>query len=243
MRRSPALKPRRTLTLVLHGESGSGKSWLADTSPGPRLIIDVEGGVRFTPSRKVPWDPREAPPELGPEDSAVVTATDLETMQRAYQWLAQGQHPFRSVVIDSLTEAQKRAVDAMVGTAQLKIQDYGTLLRKMEGLVRAFRDLTMSPVRPVEVVVFVTGTQEKGAEHPVMRPALLGRMAEQLAYYVDVQAYLAVQVGAEGQLERRALFAQIDGIAAKDRTGKLGVTMDAPSIPAMLDTIYGLEEE
>jgi hypothetical protein len=35
------------------------------------------------------------------------------------------------------------------------------------------------------------------------------------------------------------IFAPIEGVAAKDRTGKLGVSMHSPSIPVMLDTIYG----
>lgn len=233
----------RSLTMVVHGEAGVGKSWLADSAPGPRLILDVEGGSRFTPSRKVVWDPRLPIPELGPDDTAVVMVHDLEVVQRAFQWLVQGQHPFRSVIVDSLTETQKRAVDAISGAQQMKLQDYGSLLRKVEALVRAFRDLTMNPTRPVEVVVFVCGTQEKGQDHPVMRPALVGRMAEQLGYYVDCMAYLTVQVGAGGELERRALFANVDGIAAKDRTGRLGVAMEGPTIPMMLDTIYGPEEE
>jgi hypothetical protein len=226
--------------MVVHGESGVGKSWLADSSPGPRLILDVEGGVRFTPSRKVAWDPREPIPELGPDDSAIVTVTKLDDIQRAFQWLNEGKHPFRSVILDSLTEAQKRAVDAIAGTEILKLQDYGTLLRRMEGLVRAFRDLTMNPIKPVEVVVFVCGTQEKGTEHPVMRPALIGRLSEQLGYFVDVMAYQQVAIGAEG-LEHGALFAQVEGVAAKDRTGKLGVGMTNPTVPAMLDVIYGVE--
>ena len=234
---------RRKLTLVIHGESGVGKSYLADSAPGPRLILDVEGSVDWTPSKKIPWDPRVAPPELGPDDSALVTVTDLETVQRAFQWLTQGQHPFRSVIVDSLTETQKRAVDSIAGSAAMKLNDYGTLLRKIEALVRAFRDLTMHSQRPVDVVVFVCATQEKGTDHPVMRPALIGRMSEALGYYVDCMLYLSVQASADGKLERRGLVAQVEGYAAKDRTGRLGVTIDGPTIPAMLDTIYGPEKE
>lgn len=233
----------RSLTLVVHGEAGAGKSYLADGAPGPRLILDVEGGTRFTPSNKVPWDVRVAPPELGPNDSAVVQITDFASIQGAFQWLAAGQHPFKSVIIDSLSEAQKRAVDDIAGTDQMRIQDYGTLGRKIENLVRAFRDLTMNPTKPVEVVVFVTGTAEKGAEHPVMRPALVGKMAEQLGYNVDVQMFLSATVGPDGTIERHGLVAPVGNVAAKDRSGRLGVSVDAPTIPKMLDIIYGKEAE
>jgi hypothetical protein len=172
----------------------------------------------------------------------LLTVTDLETVQRAFQWLTQGQHPFKSVIIDSLTEVQKRAIDAIAGPAQLKLQDYGALLRKIEAMVRAFRDLTMHPTNPVDVVVFVAGTQEKGTDHPVMRPMLVGRMSEQLPYYVDSVAYLTVEMDANGTLESTALFAPISNVIAKDRTGRLGTSMVNPSIPAMLNLVYGEEE-
>jgi len=180
-----------SLTLVVHGESGVGKSYFADTSPGPRLVFDVEGGVRFTPSKKIAWDPRDQLPEL-PEgvDTVVVTVTDLDTIQRGFQWLTMGNHPFKSVVVDSLTEVQKRAIDAISGGDQMKLQDYGALLRKIESLVRAFRDLTLHQTNPVQCVVFVCGSAEKGQDHAVVRPALVGRMAESLGYYVDVMGYM-----------------------------------------------------
>lgn len=233
----------RSLTLVVHGESGAGKSWLADTAPAPRLVFDVEGGARFTQSKKVAWDPRNPPPE--PDDSwdtAVVTTTDLDEIRRAYQWFVEGKHSFKSVVLDSLTEAQKRSVDKLAGTGQLTMQHYGVLLREGDALVRSFRDLTMHPTNPVDVVVFVCGSREKGQEHPVVRPAMLGQMAEQIGYVVDVMMYLQMDVDAEGKLMTRAQFVQLDNIAAKDRTGRLGVRMDNPSIPKMLTAIYNGKE-
>lgn len=232
-----------TLTIIVHGESGVGKSHLADTSPAPRLILDVEGGVRFTPSKKVTWDPKLAPPEAdGTWDACVVTVTDLDTIQRVFQWLNAGQHPFRSVVLDSLSEVQKRAIDTIAGTAQPSQQDFGTLKRRTEALVRAFRDLTLNPVKPVEVVVFVCGTAERGQEHAVMRPGLVGSITNEVGYYVDVMTYMSAQLGPDGAVERRALFVPVEHIAAKDRTGRLGVSMDNPSIPAMLERIYGSKE-
>jgi hypothetical protein len=232
-----------SLTIVVHGESGVGKSWFADTAPGPRLVLDVEGGVRFTPSQKVTWDPRNTPPDLGDDQdaSAVVPVRDLAVLQQTFQWLNAGQHPFRSVVIDSLTEAQKRAVDQIAGTAQMKTQDWGSLLRKMEQMVRAFRDLTMHPVKPLECVVFVCGT--KTGEDGIARPHLQGQMGTTLPYYVDVVAHMGVGLGDNGGLTRASTFAPIGGVVAKDRTGRLGTSMTDPSIPRMFDAVYGAEAQ
>lgn len=231
----------RPLTIGVFGESGAGKSHFADTAPGPRLILDVEGGTRFTPSRKVPWDPRGPVPEIGPEDSAVVYITKFEDVDRAFQWLPTGQTPFRSVIIDSLTELQMRAIDMQAGTNQLQMQDWGAILKKIEGHVRAFRDLTMNPVRPIETMVIVAGVKEKGQKDPTLRPLLSGQMAEKLAYHLDVMGFLSVSIGADGQPQRSLQVMPFNNIAAKDRTGRLGTYVDNPTIPKLQDIVYGPE--
>ncbi len=221
------------LTIVVHGESGVGKSYFADTAPAPRLILDVEGGTKFTPSEKIEWDPRLDPPAA--TDSVVVKVRDLSAVQQAFQWLNAGQHPFQSVIIDSLTEAQKRAVDQIAGTAQMKTQDWGSLLRKMEQMVRAFRDLTMHPVRPIECVVFVCGSRTD--DNGITRPHLQGQMGTTLPYYVDIVAHLTVMFDEGGEFHNQASFRPVGGIVAKDRTGRLGATMPDPSIPRLFDAV------
>lgn len=236
----------RKLKLVVHGEWGSGKSWLADTAPGPRLILDAEGGVNWTPSKKVLWNDNRNPNDLklGPDDSAVVHITDMEVLYKVDQWLIQSDHPFKSIVIDSLTEMQMRLKDRIKPAGQRMMQnDWGELGDRTIALIRrSFLDYTMG-VHPVDVVVIVCGTQEVGADHPVMRPMLQGSSREKILQYADVGAYLGNVQDEEGNLGRRALFAQRDGYAAKDRTNKLGITMDGPTIPAMLDLMYGPDKE
>jgi hypothetical protein len=178
---------------------------------------------------------------MGPEDSAVVYITKFEDVDRAFQWLPTGQHPFRSVVIDSLTELQKRAIDMTTGTAQMQQADWGAILRKIEGHVRAFRDLTMNPVRPIETLTIVAGVKEKGQKDPTLRPLLSGSIAEQLAYHVDIQGYLTVSLNADGYLERSLQVVPINNVAAKDRTGRLGAHVQSPSIPKLQDIVYGPE--
>jgi hypothetical protein len=168
----------------------------------------------------------------------VIQVRELASAQRAFQWLNEAEHPFRSVAVDSLTEMQKRAVDQIAGTAAMQTQDWGTLLRKMESMVRAFRDLTMHPTHPLECVVFVCGTkiEEKSG---LLRPNLQGQMGTTLPYYVDVVTHLTLVAGDDGALARRASFLPVGNVVAKDRTGNLGSYMDNATIPAMFTAVYG----
>ncbi len=228
------------LALAVHGESGSGKSWFADTAPTPRLIFDVEGGVEFTPSRKVEWDPRLEPPKVdGTWDTAVVTVqNDVDVVRRASQWLQTGQHPFESVAVDSLTEYQERVINQIAGTSQPTQQNYGELWRGGRSFVRFLCDLKKHPVKPVQTVVFICETAEDGPqERSVMRPALVGKLRRKLAYTVDAMGYMFVTAdGAE--LTHHLQFTPVNNIAAKDRTGKLGVVMDDPTVTKILETVY-----
>lgn len=227
----------RALTLIVHGESGTGKSWFGDTAPAPRVVLDAEGGSRFTPSKKVIWNPLEAPPVYdGTWETAIVYVRDFSQVSQVYQWLNAGKHPFKSVVLDSLTEIQKRCIDQIAGESQLRMQDWGEVLRKMEKQVREFRDLTMHPTTPIEAVIYINLTKDvEGAK----RPAVSGSIGVSLPGFVDVVGYLFTQADQEtGTIIRRMLVQPYNNIVAKDRTNRLGTVVEHPDCSQMLDTVY-----
>lgn len=181
------------LALLVHGPSKSGKSFLSDTSPAPRLVLDAEGGnaVAWTPSRKTYWDPvMEQPPVPdGTWDTCIVHVREFQTIIKAFEWLNSGMHHFQSVSIDSISEIQQRCVDSLVGTSQMRTQDWGELLRKVSSVVRSFRDLTNHPTKPLQAVIFIAMSTEKNGQ---MRPYVQGQLATTLPYYLDVVGYLQV---------------------------------------------------
>lgn len=164
-------------------------------------------------------------------DNCVVTVREFGVLAQVMQWLESGQHPFKSVVLDSLTEIQKRCLDNITGVEAADQRAWGELLRKMEALVRRFRDLTMMPTNNLTSVVFICGTRVVDG---VLRPHVQGQLATTLPYFVDVMGYLHVETGAEGGLERKLLVQPIGSIAAKDRTGRFGISIENPSITHML---------
>jgi len=227
-------------SFLVHGQSKSGKSYLADTTPGPRLVLDAEGGAstRFTPSDKVVWNPlADAPPEYdGSWETCVVYVRSFSDVQKTYDWLNAGKHPFKSVIIDSLSETQQRCIDSLVGTEQMKMQDWGELLRKMSTLVRAYRDLIIHPTNPISVVCFVAMTRE--TQEGVKKPYLQGALAQTLPYYVDVIGYLHGEVDENGEFSQRLLVGPHPQFEAGDRTGRLGTVVEAPNVQHMLAQIY-----
>lgn len=227
------------LTLVVHGESGVGKSWLGASAPGPTLIIDAEGGTSWVPGKKLPWDVTKGTPPPQPSDGEIVVASvkSFSALGMILQWLQSGKHPFRSVVIDSLTEVQKRCLDNITGVEAADQRAWGEVLRKMEGLVRAFRDLTIpNGVPTLDSVVFIAGSQVKDG---ITRPHLQGQLGNTLPYFVDAVGYLYLSQNEDGDIVRNLLLQPVGGFSAKDRTGKFGTKITSPNVSDMLALLRG----
>ena len=239
----------RALTVLVHGSSGSGKSTLAATAPGPRLFLDVEKKSRFLRNKKVKWDPRkgEAPPvDDGTWDMCVVIVNDFEDVTKAHDWLKSGKHPFRSVILDSISELQIQCMDGITGRKLAKTQDWGTLLQRMGGFARDLRDLTANPVNPLEAVVITSMSMDDGE---MLRPYLQGQLKHQISYIYDITGYLYVEdvVDPEtGEVEevRRLITRRHPQYEAKENVGgRLPMYVDYPDVSAMLDSIFGPREE
>jgi hypothetical protein len=237
----------KRLTALVHGESGVGKSWLGDTCPGPRLLIDVEGRAEYSRSRKIYWNPRAEPlpsafPDGSPIDTdttVVVTVRDYPTFLQVYSWLASGQHYFRSVIIDSLSELQQRCMDDIRGTELARTQDWGELLRKMDHTVREYKDLRTHPVTPVDVLLVISGTQMKDG---LFRPLLQGSISNRLAYHFDLVGFLQTAYDHQtNEMHRTMAIQPIGAFVAKDNTDILsqryGVQIPSPNIEQILNVL------
>jgi hypothetical protein len=242
----------QTLSLLVHAHSKVGKTWLGSTAPSPKLILDAEAGTQWIPGEKIYWDPLfEPPPILGQGrpapgaepvyiewDTCIVRMRDWAAVQSVYQWLMIGNHVFRSVVIDSISEIQKRAKDNLVGIGQMKQQDWGDLLTHMETLIRQYRDLTTHPTKPIQCVCVIAFTRELNGRHV---PYVQGQLAVTMPYFLDVIGYLYVQPLEDGTRMRRLLVAPDPAFEAGERVGgRLGDVVDNPDLTVMLHQVYGV---
>lgn len=242
------------LSLLVHAGTKTGKSTLSSTAPLPICVLDAEGGWRFIrkagfdgkPLRKKHWNPALGPPPSydGTWDVCIVTVTQWETLTQVYAWLTQSPHDFRSLVLDSITEMQRRLKANLRGTEQMRIQDWGDLLTRMDALIRGFRDLTIVPTNNIDVVVFIAETEEKNGK---WRPAMQGQISRSAPYWMDVIGYLYVEptLDKDGQATgkvRKLLVTPHPQIEAGERVqGVLGDVITDPNVLTMYDTIFNDE--
>lgn len=243
------------LSLLIHGASKAGKSTLTSTAPPPLLVIDAEGSWKFIreqgfktgkPLRKKTWDPLQPPPRYdGTWDVCYVSVTGWETMRRVFAWLTQSEHDFVSIILDSITELQRRLKMNISGDGMVKGYDgWGQMLVQMDGLIRGFRDLTISP-GPVECVIFVAETREESGK---WRPYMQGQISVSLPYWVDICGYLyqTREADADGNPTKKVVNLFV-GTHPQFESGERvqGALPDVvinPNISDMIRTIYTEEE-
>lgn len=222
----------RGVSYLFHGAYKAGKSTLGDSGPQPRLQMDVEGGLEWTPSRKIDWDPMRTPPpqpdrrvtagygqpSVTPAwESALVRVTEYQVFHRAYEVLYSGRHPFNSVTVDSTSEAQQQIVFALVGYRQMEKQHWGVLARQVTGITRQWKDLTQNPVKPLWAVTFICGSHFDQAQRKIT-PLLQGTQTQDfMPYYPDVIGY--VYHGGPGDPYRYAKISYDPGIVTGERVG------------------------
>lgn len=246
----------QSLSLLVHADSKVGKTTLGATSPPPILLLDAEGGSKFLPladslqqmyGRPInltSWNPAMGPPPRydGTWDICVVNVREWAPVPMVYQWLLQAEHDFQSLVVDSISELQRRLKQNLKGTDAMKIQDWGDLLVQMDSVIRGLRDLTLHPTRPLRVVMFIAETRQN--QSGKWKPYMQGQIEVALPYWMDIVGYLHVvqTPDANGQLSipiRRLLITQHPQFEAGERVqGRLGPYVDNPNIYVMYNTLF-----
>lgn len=249
-------EPYQRLSMLIHAHSKLGKSTLSATAPGPILVLDAEGSWRFIPVTQIYWNPAVGPPPVydGTWDVCIVSIRDWNTIRLVYDWLTQSDTCFASLVIDSITEVQRRCKTNLKGTEAMRIQDWGVLLATMDSVIRGFRDLTLNPDSKIRCVVFISESRpdQKTGQ---MTPYMQGQISISLPYWVDICGYLYSErdVDQNGQPTveiRRLWIGPHPNWESGERVqGRLGDVLVIPrpapgtvgtSITDWMKTIYGI---
>lgn len=221
----------KRLTMLVHGPPGQGKSWLFATAPGPRLFLDGEGRAEHLPGHVIWWNPEQAPPDI--DANAVTTdttvAVDIRSQRdltNARAWLDRGDHYFKSVGLDSVTEVQDRVIEEIKGTHADGRQDWGDIFDMLNEYIMGLKNLRRHPTNPLDVIYVVAGSEtHEGATQPYVR----GQLARKLPYRFDVLGYLTRQVDPSNNNRFRDLLIDSAGTSIMVKSNIDSITQAWPT--------------
>lgn len=228
----------RGVDFLIFGPFKLGKSTLASTAPGPVLVIDFEMGSRFTAHRHTVWDIRKdaSPPAAdGTWDVCSVYISRMADVDTIITWLNSGRHPFRTVIVDSVTNWQMSMIDELYGDKQLEQREWGTIFRTFRSKIMKLKALKTNPVQPIEALILIAmaRTPEKGK----MGPLLQGQIRDVLPYMVNVVGALDM-VYSGGKQARRLFLAPNASYDTGSHVGDaLGAYIDDPNITEIIGRV------
>lgn len=217
-----------TITMLVYGRSGVGKTTLAgsaETVPEMRkvLYVDVEAGTLSL--RKTQYD------------VDVVRITDYEQFGELYAALYAGNHGYQTVVLDSLTEIQDLCMRKIMADMKADpdnferdpdvpgMYEWNKSEKQVKKFIRLFRDL------PMNVIFTALMKEDKDNKTGVVMklPDLPGKLAHRVAALFDIVLYYTViDDGERGQRRVVASQAGTNTVAKNRGSDRLPGILDIP---------------
>lgn len=236
---------------LIYGNPGIGKTtFCASAQDHPRgkdvLFIDAEGGTRSISDRE---DIQIFHPQGRFDEDGDIIESAWEQIYLMYQFLAHEEHPFRTVIMDSLTVIQELALEDVMRsskTPQLpNLGDWGRCNTAMQKMVKAWRNFARERGWNIVFTALVTEKKDESTGAIVGRAKMTPGCAENVLGLVDCVGFL--DYGQDGK-KRVLHFAQKGVNIAKVRqpmTSKsrplLPNQLEEPTMGKVLDIIYGKE--
>lgn len=193
----------------IYGESGAGKTYFAATWEDA-VILKVDKGIA-----SITWPIN------------IIDIKEWYDLFEAYKYLASGKHPFKTIVLDSLNEAQKMAMRYTLETfthikrsydSMPSESDWGKMLFDFDVMVRKFKDL------PYNVVV-TSLNMPKTFATDMVAPMLDGKKTvRNLVPQFDIVGYIYKEEG-----KKRIIAFDIPEFLTKDRSAVLPARMENPT--------------
>jgi phage nucleotide-binding protein len=211
------------LNMLIYGEAGVGKTWLAGSAsevPSMRnvLYVDAEAGKATL---------REWP------NVEIVPARKWDDYINIYNSLKAGGHNYGTVVLDSISEILEQCKDQVM--LELKadpdnqdrdedipsIREWGKLQVRLLRLIRLYRDLPMNVI----FIAHAERVQLKTGKYKWM-PMLNGKAQMKVPQIPDIVLYMYNQE-VDGVQRRLILTSQTDNAVAKVRGATLPMIIGA----------------
>jgi len=215
------------INMLIHGQSGCGKTRLAATLDVKPLIINVENGLLSLKGNDIPY----------------VDCRSMDDLRNVYAELAKGEHQFETIIIDSISEIGELCLtEAMAALKQRAAaegkkpeprQAYGALQEAMMPLLRAFRDL------PMNCVLIAKQERVRDEETGMTLASVLmpgSKVGQALPYLTDITVAMHSKVNENGETVEWLQCQRDNQFDAKDRSGTLEAYMPA-NLQLIFDTI------
>lgn len=160
------------LKAVVYGPSGVGKTVFGSTAPDP-IFASAENGL-LSIADKAP---------------AFVEIRSLQDLREMLRYLQTEKHPYKTVVIDSITEVNEVIKEGIRKTTGRAMQqaDWGKLSEDIIAVIRSLVAL------PMHVVIIAQEHMEKDDQVVTqIVPDLNGKAAVKICYMMDIVAYLSI---------------------------------------------------
>jgi len=239
------------LNIILYGASGAGKTFLAGSAleceeTSPVLFIDVDSGTSTLQGKEID----------------IVRPRSWKDIQKIYEFLLNDNTHYKCVVIDSLSEMQKKfsmgtilgeikeggdTYNDLGGTPVPTRQDWMRTSDQMRKLIRAFRDLAYLKDEDRRIHVVMIALEKTDDKRKLVCPSLPGALGSDCGAFVDVLARLSRQNIDEEDSEGNTItsthrilltdtYVDEEGMnyLAKDRSSKLDTIWD-PTMQAIVE--------
>jgi len=196
------------LKVLVYGSAGSGKTFLASTTPDPKhtLVVSAEAGLLT----------------LNDFDLTAVDVHTLGEVGAVLNELSAGDHPFTWVVIDSLSEICEVCLNYELDNNRDPRKAYGELAKRMTAFVRQVREL------PINVVMTCKMDRDTSAIDAFITPGLPGKtLQKDVPHFFDFVFPLRTFTDDEGRVRRALQTQPVEGYVAKSRVSGLETFIDA----------------
>lgn len=251
-----------SLSILSYGPSGAGKTTLGLTGPKPTLVLDAEQASKFIPrKKKITWNPMDGshPPAYdGTWEYCIVRIDSWDVATKVMDYLRRRDHPFKTILLDSVTEILTKAKEDVNGRNQFQIQHWGRLAQNLSGFLRDLRDETSSDKSPIRVLDIIAAeksfveSDDKGGtvKEKKIRPLLEGSVKDLIPYLYDMTVRITLDSvpvdpsnpGKGYRLQQSFFTGRDPEIIAKSRT-PIPPTIYDPTLIGLLKGVFLLEED